>query len=251
MDGEHPIVTLRRLLAEQFTDDLPAGVHPVGAWCRDPQFFPGATGLLRAKSWTEVDPGSDGIAGPPPAAPLRGVLVLGNYQATLASYQRVLDGTIGGFPRTWGVLRRLLAAIPPTEVFLTNAYIGLPDLPNDQDPFPTNPAFTARCGRLLRREIELFQPRTVVCLGTFAATMLATITPQLHRWRPWTSYSDLRARNAEIVSGCQVDDTRFTAIAVGHPSARLSNVERQRQADLISAAADAGITSAEPSGERG
>jgi hypothetical protein len=236
MIAEHPIVRLRCLLAGDFTADLPPGVRPVGAWCRDPQFFPGATGLLTADSWSGVVPGSAGLLDPPPPAPVRGLLVIGNYQATLASYQRVLDGTIGGFPTTWRVLRQLLANTPPRDVFLTNAYIGLPDLAHDRVPFPTTDEFTARCGRLLTREIELLEPRCVVCLGVPAAKMLATITERLPIWRPWPGFGKLRAAGAETVRACRIGSAKFSAVAVSHPSAVVSGVERQRQAALIEAA---------------
>lgn len=124
----HPVPRLRAELAAHFARDLPPGVHPVERWCADPQFFPGASGLLSATTWTEVEPGSAGVSDALLPAPERGVLVLGNCQASRASYQRVLDGDIGGFPTTWRVLRQLLAPIQPAEVFLTNAFIGLPDL---------------------------------------------------------------------------------------------------------------------------
>lgn len=235
--ADHPIALLRRRLAEDFSDHLPPGVFPVDEWCRDPQFFPGATGLLTAASWAEVDPGSDGILDPPPPAPTRGVLVVANYQATLGSYRRVLAGEIGGLPTTWRGLRILLAAIPPSEVFLTNSYVGLPDLASDEKPFPTTPAFSGRCGRFLRYQIELLNPRMVVCLGRQAAIMLASITLELRRWQPWPGYDELRTKDLEVGGGCRMGATTFAAVAVQHPSAWLSSVERQRQAELIAAAA--------------
>ena len=237
MGDEHPVFELRRMLVNEFSANLPVGVHPVSEWCREPQFFPGATGLLVEKSWAEVVPDRAGLVASPPPPPRRGVVVVGNYQASLASYQRVLDGTIGGFSRTWGALRQLLANIPPGDVFLTNAYIGLPDVSNDQAPFPTTPGYSVRCGRLLRREIELFEPRCVVCLGVPTAKMLATITPRLESWRPWPGFPQLARTGRERVDRCRLGGAEFVAVAVAHPSARVSSLERQRQADLISAAA--------------
>lgn len=73
------------------------------------------------------------------------VLVLGNYQATWESYQRVLDGTIGGFAVTWRALRTILAGVSPSRVFLTNADIGLPDGAKDTAPFPVTRSFLERC----------------------------------------------------------------------------------------------------------
>jgi hypothetical protein len=67
--AEHPVDVLREYLASEFTKDLPEGVDPVRPWCADPQFFPGATGLIDATAWSEVTPGSDGtIEDSPPVA---------------------------------------------------------------------------------------------------------------------------------------------------------------------------------------
>ncbi|MCA1706863.1 MAG: hypothetical protein LC808_27815 [Actinobacteria bacterium] len=68
-------------MTEHPVADLPERVHPVRDWCADPQFFPGATGLLSNRSWADVIPGSAGVTGDLPPPPERGVIVLGNYQA--------------------------------------------------------------------------------------------------------------------------------------------------------------------------
>jgi hypothetical protein len=235
---DHPVALLRARLVTEFVDDLPAGVHPIPRWCRDPQFFPGATGLLAAPSWAEVAPGTAMNQELLPA-PRRGVLVLGNYQATLSSYHR-LDGSIGGFATTWRVLRQLLASVPPPQVFLTNAYIGLPDLGKDTASFPTTPSFTGRCARLLTTEIELFEPRVVVCLGVPAAGMLAQITDALSMWQPWPGYRTLRRLERQSITGCRVGGVTFIAVAVRHPSAVLSKVDREHDVALVTEAAASG-----------
>jgi len=238
MGSEHPVSLLRARLATDFVDDLPAGVHPIPSWCPEPQFFPGATGLLAESSWAEVIPGTadlDELL----ATPQRGALVVGNYQATVSSYQRILDGSIGGFPTTWRVLRCVLASVPPRRVFLTNAYIGLPDLAKDTVPFPTTPSFTRRCAQLLTTEIELFRPQLVICLGVAAAKMLARITDGLSIWRPWPGYTALRLLRQNTVRHCQTGGVTFTAVAVQHPSAVVSTADRERDAALI---AEAGAT---------
>lgn len=227
------MTVLRAVLAEQFSDCLPEGVHRVSEWCADPQFFPGATGLLTALSWDEVTPGSMGVLEQPPPAPEHGVLVVGNCQAILTSYRRILDRTIGGFATTWRVLRQLMASVPPVEVFLTNAFIGLPDVANDTTPFPTTPEFWSRCGRLLAMEIELFRPRAVVCMGVPAARMLATVTQALAPWRPWSGYSTLRRCGDLTLSECRVGDVSLAAVAVRHPAAVLSAAERALDAAVV------------------
>lgn len=162
-----------------------------------------------------------------------------NGQATRASYRQICDGTIGGFPTIWRVLRQLMAPVLPGEVFLTNAFVGLPDLPSDTAPFPTTPSFGQRCQRLLAQEIQMFRPRTVVCLGVAAAKMLAAITFALDPWQPWPGYAALGERAAASVRRCFVDDVEFIAVAVRHQSAVVSSEERRRDTDLIARAATA------------
>ena len=239
MADEHPVGVLRARLLREFTTDLPPGVLPVGGWCREPQFFPGASGLLTATSWNQVEPGSVGYIDELPPAPHRGVLVVGNYQATLKSYQRILDGDIGGFPTTWRALRQLLSDVSPSEVFLTNAYVGLPDLGKDTAPFPTTSAFRERCAALLVTEIELFDPRLVVCLGVPAAQMLVAVADGFAPWTPWPGFKRLVAAGDQVRTSCSAGGRHFTAIAIQHPSAVVSAADRSREAALIASAAHA------------
>jgi hypothetical protein len=231
------VAVLRGLLGRDFGEGLPDGVFPVSQWCADPQFFPGATGLLLETSWQDVYPGSAGVVETFSPPPEHGLVVVGYYQATVRSYQRIVARDLGGFPTTWRALRQLLASVSPREVFLTNAFVGLPDRAGDIEPFPTTPSFTRRCEHLLRTQIELFSPRLVVCLGVPAAKMLAAITPALDSWRPWPGYAALDQRAVSTVDGCTVADVTFGAVAVRHPSAVLSRMQRQRDAELIADAA--------------
>ncbi len=126
MPGDHPVAVLRGLLGRDFGEDLPDGVFPGSQWCTDPQFFPGATGLLSETSWLDVSPGSAGVVETLPPPPEHGLVVVGAYQATVHSYLRILARDLGGFPTTWRSLRQLLASVSPQQVFLTNAFVGLP-----------------------------------------------------------------------------------------------------------------------------
>lgn len=233
----NPVELLRNILTEEFSSDLPPGVHPVPGWCADPQFFPGATGLLDAETWSEVQPGVAGLAEAVLSAPERGVIVLGNYQASLSSYQRIMSGEIGGLPTTWRNLGRLLSAVSPRDVFLTNAFIGFPDTGSDIDRFPTTPDYTARCQRLLTTTIALLRPRCVVAMGSSAARMLAQTVASLGLWRPWPGLAKLEQKGLRIMPGCQVAEVCFTAVAVAHPSSRISDEQRKIEAALVGAAA--------------
>ena len=196
--------------------------------------------MLAASSWDEVKPGSAGVLQEHLPAPVGGVIAVGNYQATISSYQRILSGEIGGLLTTWRNLSKLLEAVPPGEVFLTNAYIGFPDSRTDIEKFPTNPDYTRRCQRLLATTISLLQPRCVVAMGAPAARMLAATVPTLTAWRPWPGLTKLSEAGTRIVPLCEMDGQTFTAVAVAHPSSRISNVQRTVESVLVQAASEPG-----------
>ena len=116
----------------------PMGVFPVSQWCADPQFFPGATGLLSETSWQDVYPGSAGVVETLPPPPEHGV----GRRRQLPGDGALLPPDPGSRPRRLpddvAGLRQLLASVSPQEVFLTNAFVGLPDLAGDTESFPTN-----------------------------------------------------------------------------------------------------------------
>lgn len=232
--SEHPVVMLRDRLTAEFSDHLPRGVHPIPGWCAEPQFFPGASGLLTARTWDEVIPASESPEDDLPPVPVRGVMVVDSYQWTLTSYEQLLAGDVGGLS-TWLVLRQILASVKPTEVFLTNAFIGLPDVARDTAPFPTTRAFSKRCAQFLAYAIEVIRPRCVVCLGLPAAKMLASVTPGLAPWRSWPGYGRLGDGGQLILDG-EVEGVAFRAVAVRHPSRPRSTGGHHDDSLLISAA---------------
>lgn len=232
---DHPVLQLRESLRADFTTDLPPNVHPITEWVADPQFFPGAAGLFTEDSWDDVVPGQSGRFDDLPPPPEHGVLVVGHYFASVATYERVLTGELGGLQRTWGALRRLLGATTPREVFLTNAYIGVVDADKDTARFPTTPAYDRRCANLLGAEIELLRPRAVICLGRPAARMLARVaTGELASWQKSTLEA-LRDVDQALVRACHASGVTFDAAVVSHPSAVQSRVERAREAARVAA----------------
>ncbi len=66
----HPILELRDFIERELPTDLPDGVYAVSPGCADPQFLPGASGLMTASSWAEVIPGSEGLTSSFPPAPV-------------------------------------------------------------------------------------------------------------------------------------------------------------------------------------
>jgi hypothetical protein len=232
----HPIAVLRARLEEEFSTDLPPGVHPISAFCGEPQFFPGATGLLGVDAWTDVTPSERPPAnGVYPDADVR-VIVVGNFQATRPSYERTLSGDSTGLRVTWSRLGELLAAVSPREVFLTNAYIGLSDPPPDTPRLPNASDYKARCARLLALEITLWRPECVVCLGNEAAAMLSGLAEGLGDWRQSRQHVARVRDGISVVPAVRVDDVRFTAVAVQHPSARAGTDSRRDDAKRVAEA---------------
>lgn len=232
--GEHPLAVLRRALADSFDAGcLPPGVFPVSPWCREPQFFPGGSGMPMQDTWDELVPGSCGHLEALPPTDGRDILVLANYQATLASYAAVADGAVAKYQRTWRGLRHLLQTVPPRRTFLTNAYIGLADHSPSTRPFPAPRWFQEQCRDLLRLELRLLRPRVVVCLGRASAQMLTrAVTSGLGGWNPWPGY-DRILDDAPRGWSCEFDGLRFVAVAVRHPSAVVAADERDIEALVI------------------
>lgn len=230
---DHPVEALRTVLKADFQDDLPRGVHPVTEWVADPQFFPGASGLLTEQRWADVAPGESGVFTALPHVSTGGVMVVGNYFASVATYEKVRTGELKGLKRTWGRLGRILETTHPREVFLTNSYIGVADVQKDNDRFPSTPQFDERCASFLRLEIELLAPRAVVCLGLAAARMLARAIPvQLGCWRKSTLMG-LAERGQRVVPSCDASGVILSAVATYHPSYAMSNEMLGAQARLV------------------
>ncbi len=238
----HPLQLLRHRLKQDFGEDLPARVVPMPRWCREPQFFPGASGLPTESTWSEVLPGSlpeldfGSVAGEPMAPDVTGrdVFVLGNFQSTVLQYPRVVAG-LSAFDVTWRELRFLMSSVEPSRTFLTNAHIGLLEATKPTAIFPSTPSYRARCAALLELELELFRPRVVVCLGAPAARLLAEVVSGAECWKPWPGYSGLQTDETQRIT-VDIAELRFDALAIRHPSAVVSRLDRRREARLIETA---------------
>jgi uracil-DNA glycosylase len=70
-----------------------------------------------------------------------------------------------------------LASVPTSEVFFTNAYVGLiaGDNPSADFPGRKDPSFGRWCAAFLEEQIQVMRPRLVVALGGEAQR-------DLHRW---------------------------------------------------------------------
>ena len=163
-------------------------------------------------------------------------MVVGNFPATVTTYQRMLDEPSSQFKTTWRLVRSLFESIDPSRTFLTNAHIGLPNTTRTTAGFPITESFLRRCRRLLSIEIEILQPTTVVCLGRPAAVMVASVVDGLEQWDPWPGFDAMQDSSDQVVVGCEMNDTTLTAVAVRHPSAVLNRDARQRDAAAITAA---------------
>jgi hypothetical protein len=117
------------------------------------------------------------------------------------------------FGEDWAMAKvdPLNAAFPPAGRVAVD-----PDQTRTTAPFPTSPSFLDRCRRLLAAEIDLLEPSTVVCLGRPAAEMLATVATGLESWTPWPGFDSIIPA-LQLVTTCELNDTKFTSAAVRHP----------------------------------
>ncbi|MEQ1507009.1 MAG: uracil-DNA glycosylase family protein [Myxococcota bacterium] len=204
--ADHPVRALFREL-----DGLryPDGVTATRALVEGPEFFPGGCGLWsaeRGKAW--------------PAAPVRGVLVLGHNLDSVESYTR--NVATGGLCRgpTWRNLGLLVdaAGIPRADCFLTNFFMGCG--PNQVGAFPgaKDPEFVAACASVLRTTIRLLTPRAVLVLGGHTWRHLHAVAPELAVWRRIRTFSEVDHQDVAVLRAAVDGAPPFGITTVVHPS---------------------------------
>jgi DNA polymerase len=117
--------------------------------------------------------------------------------------------------RAGQLLDKMLASIGlsrESNCFIANVIKCRP--PGNRDPQPDE---TAACASFLARQIQLLQPRFILCAGRIAAqTLLNTSTP----------IGKLRGKFTDFQAG----DTTIPFLPTYHPSALLRNEELKRPA---------------------
>lgn len=237
VDGTELIEALRGRLEDVRGLEPASPVRTVdGSYCWEPQMFPGASGLLDLDSWDlPVKPQGTGGFDIPHHDPTYGMIVMGNNQASWATWEKIRDHEIAGLPSFWRKLPKLLAqGAPPRKTFLTNAWPVFPVQDGDEGELRCSSGLQKACDDFLEYTIELFKPRLVVCLGKWSALRLSAVTSQLSGvWDPWPSFSGLA--DSQTVRDCSVGEHSFTALVTHHPS-RIYNRDLEREASLIGAA---------------
>ena len=102
-------------------------------------------------------------------AEARGVVVVGNYQATAARYATICACVAGGLSRPGMGSGNFSSRSIHARCSSRTPTLGLPELAKDTDPFPTTPEYTRRCATLLRLELQTFQPPCGVPWSTSCA----------------------------------------------------------------------------------
>ncbi len=198
---------------------LPEHLAPVPHRIPEPQFFPGATGLLPYEEWAEVRPCSTGDRGLLPPVPESPVVVLGNFFATSDEFVDVDEGRLTHLGRTWDTMREMFQGIvPPSEVFLTDSYPTLPKAGGRTGGVRPGRRYGGACRRFLVEEVRMLRPRAVLCLGGHATRLLASVCPELAQWRD-SSFKAIDEAEAPVVD-VSLSGVDFRATALTHPSAR-------------------------------
>lgn len=201
---EHPVDYFWALLEQLSDDAYPRGVlrtpgRQPGTWA-----FSSGAGLI----WS---PGT-----PRPSFPVGGVMFVGENLNAYGKWMQIRDcwgdpakPTMKYWMHALALVNR--ADIPTTEGFFTNAYVGLIEGDDPSAPFPggKDPSFCRWCAAFLIEQIEVMQPCLVVVLGDKARRAL-------DRWN---------------VAGRARVEGRI--VVLSHPSARNSNVDKERDAATL------------------
>lgn len=226
-----PLQHWREYLVSSIRPVIPRNSTAIVTWRDNYMFFPAGTGTTSADSWNEATPGSRSVEVSRAALRERDVLVVGNFPGSQEQYPKMLQQPESAYQTTWRNLRTLLADIAPKRVYLTNAHLAM--FESSPSFSPGDSEFLAACEELLQRQIEMVRPRVVVCLGAPAAFRLTRLVDGLESWASWPGFASLISEGQTVqrihLSGMQID-----AIAVHHPSAIVSRVEREAQGALIS-----------------
>lgn len=235
----HPVAQLWEEL-QQFADvPFPTQAERVRADDRidGVAFFPVGSGL-----WGPT------IDGDPPPPDHRPVMVLGNNFAN----RRFVDHIVAkGFEvdfgasrvakdPTWRRLLNLLDQVPvrPEDCFFTNVYMafiaGSSNLGNIS-LHATDP-FELACQRFFARQVDLLQPRTVVCLGAAACAFVARHCGGRLPWpeRPVTGYfAAVDARDSALQESVLIGTQTVKLVALVHPSYRHLNARTRPEVQLL------------------
>ena len=203
-------------------------------------FFPVGSGL-----WGPT------VEGSPPLPEHRDVMVVGNNFANRRYVDRIVargfevdfgGGRLAKDP-TWRRLLGLLSEVPllPEHCFFTNAYMAfiagnssLGNLGLD----PHDPLEIA-CQQFFGRQVELLQPRTVVCLGASACAFVARHCRGRIPWptRPVNRYfATVDANDAAIQRSVRIGTDTVNLVALVHPSYRHLNAGTRPETQLLRSA---------------
>lgn len=209
---------------------LPSGLHRPEGRLADPNFFPGGSGYLRGRCWSEIQQSLPPKFRRTKDSASRPFLIVGHFQANLNSYAEERKTPGSQFRRTWTRLASLLAGTEPNDFFLTNARLGLPG-GSSTTGFRSTSEHDRRCAQVLVDVVNVVKPTAILCLGPHAARILAIGHAGLEPWHEWNGFSLLDNRNERMLS---LRDGTTSAAVVRHPSAIPSSDEWARDRHLVS-----------------
>jgi uracil-DNA glycosylase len=221
MNERYPTVELFQELSRIST--YPDGVVPVPSQIPGLAFFPGGHGVYQEEGLFEL-----------PAFPFRKVMVVGQDFDTLKNFEKSSkrheeNRNVGA----WGNLLPLLdrSGIPRAGCFFTNAYMGLRATGRNVGPSvgSRSEAFRATCLSFFLRQLELQEPRLILCLGAQVARFLAHCSSDLQAWSGG-SFASIDSTNSGVLFNVGFGDRQPVpaVVALVHPSFRSANIGRRR-----------------------
>ena len=258
-----PIELLKERIAQleserRFDNEpYPKNLIPFNGFLTGQGFFPGGDGLWRD------DPTKSASTHP---FPVGGVLVLGNdfgcadCEATKSpGFKQCVDRGYED-PPTWKIKDLLTASgIPKTELFFTNAYLGLRCSSKSTGPNPglKDSRFLQFCREFFDYQLTIHRPRLIICLGheprKFLASSKKSTTPPLVEsircWQVIPSFKAFDQKCAPIMNcNTRLSDNSVltvTITVITHPSFARSNYAQNPRTykDKIGEAAEIAILS--------
>jgi uracil-DNA glycosylase len=129
------------------------------------------------------------------------------------------------------VLHQLIqkSEIPLKECFFTNALFGVRvgKINTGRSPGWNSQDFLIRCADALRQQIDVVQPRAIICLGLAAPELLVRIFDACQPWIEKT-FKEIDQSGQQLITMARRVGSVSTLAILVHPSFRRLNVQSRR-----------------------
>jgi uracil-DNA glycosylase len=211
---------------KQFRDKIerinhPAGMAKVNGEITGPGFFPGASGA------------SDDFK-----SSKKSILVLGQDQDRVEGFEKSKGKRHEKYTPTWKHMERFFdeVGIKMEDCFFTNCLLGVrenAEKNTGKSPGFAHPDFVEECAKLLREEIQFFQPKIILCLGLVPFRFLGLLSREiLIRSVCVDEFKELDAWNFQLTAENSLLAHPIQITVLCHPSYRKLNAQYRKFGSL-------------------